>query len=277
MSPGILDQIERTGRQLGLGGVNRTVTVMFCDIRNFTPLSETMSANDLVTLLNGLFTELGGKILGTEGTIDKFIGDAIMAFWNAPVENKNHRRLAATAALQMRHALDGFNKAGTHKPIATAIGISSGIACVGNIGSKDRFNYSAIGDTVNVSARIEAACRHVDYDILLADGVADGVRDMAMLDAGELDLKGKSALTHTCILVGDAEVAAGPVFQELHGLYQQFIDELCQSGEMDMGLIAKCSKVGQTIEPGLVTFFERLPKRANDLHGLRPTPETAEA
>ncbi len=256
---------------MGLGGVNRTVTVMFCDIRNFTPLSETMSANDLVTLLNGLFTELGGRILEKEGTIDKFIGDAIMAFWNAPVENENHRRLAATAALEMRHALDGFNKSGEHKPIATAIGISSGIACVGNIGSRDRFNYSAIGDTVNVAARIEAACRHVEYDILLTDGAADGVADMALLDAGRLDLKGKSALTHTHILIGDSDIAQSRDYKLLCGHYRQFIDELCEQGQMDMGLIAKCKEVGARIEPGLVGFFDRLPQRSNDFMGMTPT------
>lgn len=270
VAPGILDQIERTGHALELGGVNRPVTVMFCDIRNFTPLSESMSAMDLVTLLNKLFTELGSQILSEDGTIDKFIGDAIMAFWNAPVENEHHRRLAGNAALSMRKALSHFNMDREHVPISTAIGISSGIACVGNIGSRDRFNYSVIGDTVNVAARIEAACRHVEYDILLTEEAAEGLPGYALLEAGRLDLKGKSDRMHAYILVGDEAMAQSTDFIELRRLYCRFLEELTAKGEMDNALIEQCCELGSRIEPGLPAFFQRIPRRAVDLRGLTP-------
>ena len=264
VAPSILDQIERSGHHIALGGINREVTIMFCDIRSFTPLSESMSATDLVALLNRLFTALGAEILDRQGTIDKFIGDAIMAFWNAPFEAENHRELAATAALAMRKALAGFNADKDHRPIATAIGLSSGIACVGNIGSRDRFNYSVIGDTVNVAARIEAACRHVEYDILVTETTAAGLAGMALLEAGRLDLKGKSDVTHAFILVGDETLAADPRFVGLRNLHETAIAQIAQQGAVDDALLVECRALGQSIEPGLAAFYDRLPARAKD-------------
>ncbi|MDH5797606.1 MAG: adenylate/guanylate cyclase domain-containing protein, partial [Paracoccaceae bacterium] len=264
VAPSILEQIERSNQFLALGGVNRTVTVMFCDIRNFTPLSETMSATELVGLLNELFTALGEKILKQEGTIDKFIGDAIMAFWNAPLETEHHRVRAAQAALGMRVALAGFNDNMERSNVRTAIGISSGLACVGNIGSKDRFNYSAIGDTVNVAARIETACRHVDYDILLTEDTAEGVDDLALLDSGRLELKGKSELTQSYILVGDNELKTSDDFRALKDCHDHFVKILGSGGGVDQDLLQKCRDLGQKLEPGLATFYARIEERPGD-------------
>ena len=272
VAPSILDQIERSGHTLGLGGVDRTVTVMFCDIRNFTPLSETMSAPELVTLLNELFTELGAQILAENGTIDKFIGDAIMAFWNAPVESEHHRSHAASAALKMRTALEKFNINDDRAPISTAIGISSGLACVGNIGSKERFNYSVVGDTVNVAARIETSCRYVGYDILLSDTAADGgVAEMAVLEAGELALKGKSERTNSFALVGDRALAETQGFATLKVAHNALIDDIRSGSRPDPAQIAHCRLLAQSVEPGLTTFYDRISERAEDFRALDRT------
>jgi adenylate cyclase len=264
VAPTILAQIENSGHVLELGGINRTITVMFCDIRNFTPLSETMSASDLVGLLNGLFTALGAEILAERGTIDKFIGDAIMAFWNAPIEVENHRELASLAALGMRKALRDFNDHSGRPDIATAVGISTGTASVGNIGSKDRFNYSAIGNTVNVASRIETNCRHVCYDILMSEHTASGLQEMALLEAGHLDLKGRSERQPTFILIGDTDLANSKLFGELKIRHDKLVSAL-KDGEPDLDqLTADCLDLVAQIEPGLASFYGCIVGRADD-------------
>jgi adenylate cyclase len=264
VAPGVLDQIERDGHQVELGGINREVSLMFCDIRNFTPLTETVTADQMVSLLNNLFTKLGSKILAQSGTIDKFIGDAIMAFWNAPVETENHRELAALAAINMRSALVDFNSEHDHKPVACAIGINTGIACVGNIGSLDRFNYSAIGDTVNVAARIETACRQVDYDILITESMRAGLEDFATLEAGYLGLKGKSMRIQTHILIGDKTMKGSAAFQKLGQIHRSLIREFARTGQIDIEHLEECHTLAMAIEPGLESFYRKLPERAAD-------------
>ena len=179
VAPEILDEMEASGHKLKLGGESQEITVMFSDIRGFTPLSESISPTGLVALLNDLFSQIGDQILEEKGTIDKFIGDAVMAFWNAPLPVEDHPLRAASAALLMRQALAEFNATPQMRdkpPIALATGCATGNACVGNIGSRSRFNYTVIGDVVNVAARIEQNCRHVEYDILASEGCVCGSR-----------------------------------------------------------------------------------------------------
>ncbi len=268
VAPGVLDQIESSGHRVELGGINREVSLMFCDIRNFTPLTETVTADQMVSLLNNLFTKLGGKILAQSGTIDKFIGDAIMAFWNAPVEAENHRELAAIAAIDMRSALVDFNSEHDHKPVSCAIGINAGIACVGNIGSRDRFNYSAIGDTVNVASRIETACRQVDYDILITESMREGLEAFATLEAGYLGLKGKSMRIQTHILIGDKKLKESEGFKKLEPLHRKLIRDFAKTGQIDATRHAECSALAVSIEPGLATFYAKLPERGADFAEL---------
>jgi len=265
VAPSVLSQIESTGHKLELGGVSQQVTVMFSDIRGFTPLSETMSATALVELLNRLFTELGDEILKEQGTIDKFIGDAIMAFWNAPLEQPDHPAKAAAAALQMREALKQFN-AEKHAPlpVAVALGLASGEVCVGNIGSRDRFNYTVVGETVNQAARIEAGCRAVDYDILVARDAALGAPDMAFLDAGSLALKGVGERIHTFILVGGPALALSPAFVTLKVAHGRLLEAI-RAGSGDVpALLDGCRAQGIALEPGLRTFYDKLPTRLGD-------------
>jgi adenylate cyclase len=268
VAPGVLDQIESSGHKVELGGINREVSLMFCDIRNFTPLTETVTADQMVSLLNNLFTKLGGKILAQSGTIDKFIGDAIMAFWNAPVLAENHRELAANAAIDMRSALVDFNAEHDHKPVSCAIGVNTGIACVGNIGSLDRFNYSAIGDTVNVASRIETACRQVDYDILITESMRAGLENFATLEAGYLGLKGKSMRIETHILIGRKAVKESEAFQKLEPLHRQLVREFARTGQLDEARLEECRTLALAIEPGLETFYKKLPERAADFAEL---------
>lgn len=270
VAPEILEEMEATGHQLQLGGETQEITVMFSDIRGFTPLSESVSATELVTLLNALFSEIGDRILQERGTIDKFIGDAVMAFWNAPLPVQDHPLRAARAALLMRQALVAFNASEVMRgraPLALATGCASGRACVGNIGSRRRFNYTVIGDVVNVAARIEQTCRHVDYDILLPRSVYDVVQhDLAMLEAGFVDLKGKSDLEPVFVLVGDRAAINQDAFRGLEQVHTKLIGAIRSRKPFEhiQKLCADCIAMGMRVEPGLEGFYRALPGRAAD-------------
>ena len=270
VAPEVLDEMERTGQNLELGGETQEITVMFADIRDFTPISESMSATELVSLLNEIFDTMVVEILAERGTIDNFIGDSIMAFWNAPVPIDDHPLRAAQGALRMRGALNGFNKSPIMKdrpPISVAIGLAAGEACVGNIGSRDRFNYTVIGDVVNVAARIESVCRRVAYDIVVSDSVRQASTDqLAILDAGVVSLKGKSEPAPIYIVVGDQGMAQSAAFIQLQSLHTSLISLLRDkaSGELVAGVTAECTQLVAEIEPGLAAFYNAILKRRED-------------
>ncbi|WP_260023928.1 CHASE2 domain-containing protein [Ruegeria conchae] len=270
VAPEILDEMEANGHQLQLGGESQEITVMFSDIRGFTPLSESVSATDLVALLNALFSEIGDQILVERGTIDKFIGDAVMAFWNAPLPVDDHPCRAALAALKMRVALENFNSSSIMRdrpPIALATGCATGAACVGNIGSRRRFNYTVIGDVVNVAARIEQNCRHVDYDILVSHSIQQATKsDLALLEAGFVDLKGKSEPEPVYLLVGDRNLAGSAEFKALEAAHFRLLGAVrSRASQFDVANLSKeCAALAATVEPGLASFYGTLPGRAAD-------------
>jgi adenylate cyclase len=267
VSEDVLGEIEKRGHSLQLGGEVREVTILFSDIRGFTPLSESMSASELVTLLNALFTDLSDEILKTRGTIDKYVGDSIMAFWNAPLDLPDHPVAACRATLAMRAALARFNAARAEEgaqPIEVVFGLASGSACVGNMGSNARYNYSVIGETVNQAARIEASCRHVAFDIVVSQDVAEAASDFALLPAGRLSLKGVTARVPAAIVVGDEAMAATPAFADLKELHTRLFAGFAQGIEDD-ALLARCAETGEALCPGLGDFYRRLPERRKDL------------
>lgn len=266
VAPSLLSQIEASGHKLSLGGEIRDVTVMFSDIRNFTTISEHVSPVELVAMLNRLFSDLGEPILTEAGTIDKFIGDAIMAFWNAPVDVPGHPACACRAALGMRSALQAINaEADSDRRLAVAIGINSGPACVGNLGSRSRFNYSVIGDAVNVASRLETNCRHVDFDILLAAETARSAARFATLEAGQLALKGRSEREPVYILVGDEALALREDFARLREHHERLLQAVREGRDAAASeLCARCSALGSEILPALSAFYDRVPHRLED-------------
>ena len=268
VAPAVLQEIEKSGHRLELGGQMRPVTVMFCDMRNFTPLSETMTAPAVVTLLNNLFSILSDRVLQESGTIDKYIGDSIMAFWNAPLEMPDYRKKACSAALGIRGALKLFNQTAQipgQPPLAVAIGLSSGPACVGNIGSRHRHSYSAIGDTVNVAARIESSCRRIGYDVVISDDTRAGVRDMATLYAGHLELKGKSDRIALHILIGDELAAGSMAFSKLRSCHEKLLAEAAEDGRISPHSIERCKAEAIGLDQGLMGFYDKLPDRLEDI------------
>ncbi|OEO32029.1 hypothetical protein VW23_013450 [Devosia insulae DS-56] len=272
VAPSLLSEIEKNGDRLKLGGEVRRITVLFSDMRGFTSLSEKLEPKRILAILNTLFGALGHEIIGRMGTIDKFIGDAIMAFWNAPVDVPDHERKALRSALGMRQKLAELNhtdafqlRAGKAavQELGIGIGISTGEALVGNMGLETRFDYSALGDTVNVASRVESACKEVGYDILVADPVRLIVTDFAFLEAGALALKGKAERVVIYLLVGDADLAKSGAFHLLRVTHAEALEAL-RTGRDTRGAIAECIALSAKLEPGLKKFYELLPGRRMD-------------
>jgi adenylate cyclase len=256
VEPSLLTQLEADGNLLRLGGDVREMTVMFSDVRNFTALSERTSPAELVAILNRMFAGLGAAIIAHHGTIDKFMGDAIMAFWNAPVDVPGHPRHACEAALDMRDALRQINeRQSSAEPIAIGIGISTGPALVGNMGFEARFDYSCIGDTVNVASRIEGACKLVGYDILVTAETHAAVPELAFLPAGSIVLKGISEPEPVYLLVGSAALAASEQFRAIAASHAALV-EVWTSGGEDPALFDCCRAAAASLDPRLGEFYD---------------------
>src|SRR5829696_3385867 len=269
--PELIKKLEESPGSLKLGGETRRLSVMFLDIRNFTALSEALSADDLVAFLNRLFSPLSDAIFREQSTIDKYIGDSIMAFWNAPVEVADHPLRACRAALAMRATLDGLNaqdafgfaaRGRSDLQVKIGIGINTGKACVGNMGSERRFNYSVVGDAVNVAARIESNCKDMGVDILISESTAQAVPDLAILEAGEVMLKGKSHALKLFALVGDEALAATPDFRELARLHGTLLAQAAGPDRASMhATLEACRNLAG---PQLALFYNRYEDRLHN-------------
>lgn len=172
----VLRELLKSPKSLNLQGEKRELTILFSDLRGFTSLSESLSPEELTNILNGYFSAMTPSILDEHGTIDKFIGDAIMAFWNAPLLVPDHERHAVLSALSMQESLRRFNSNhGTN--LAVGIGIHTGYAVVGNVGSLERVNYTVLGDTVNLASRVESLTKKYGVEIMVTEEVKNKVHD----------------------------------------------------------------------------------------------------
>lgn len=226
VAPPLVEALAADPSRLKLGGEMRDVTLLFADVRGFSQLSEGMDAEAIIRFVNRVFTPLSEVILAHHGTIDKFMGDAVMAFWNAPVPDPEHAARACRAALAMQAAMDrlnqdaaGYTAAGAGEaphPVRIGIGINTGPCCVGNVGSPQRFDYSVLGDAVNVAARIETATRTYGAPIIVGEQTAHAAPGFAFLEIDNAArLRGKTRAERLFALVGDEQVAASAAFARL--------------------------------------------------------------
>lgn len=195
----IVDRVVRREQDMALGGSARTITVLFADVVGFTPLATKLAPEQTVAILNELFSILTEIVFRHGGTVDKFVGDSVMAIWNAPSAQDDHAARALRAAEEMLRWLDAGNARWKDKygvTIELAIGVNTGEAVVGNIGSDTRMEYTAIGDTVNVAARLEALAR--PQQILVTAATKDAVKDepFDFFDGGMRELAGRRDPVH---------------------------------------------------------------------------------
>jgi adenylate cyclase len=211
LAPALVERLAKDPSRLQLGGESRDVSVLFADVRDFTGRSEGLSAAEVVQFLNGVLTPLTQSVLVEAGTIDKYFGDGLMAFWNAPLDVTDHAERACAAALAMREALPALNarlEAGrSERPIEIGVGINTGEAFVGNMGSDMRFDYSIVGDTVNVASRLEEATKELGVPIVVAESTMRQAPAFVFVPLGEIVLRGRSHPTPIYALHGTAALA----------------------------------------------------------------------
>lgn len=195
----VLARLEQNPGALKLEGEKRTITILFMDVRGFTRRSEHMQPTEAVDLLNTLLDPLSEAVLAEEGTIDKFMGDGLMAFWNAPLDQTDHAARAVRAAQAMVKVVEALNakNSADQEPLAIGVGLNTGDAFVGNMGSKRRFAYSAIGDPVNLAARVEALAGSQNEPLLITaetlEQAAQSQPDLELMftPAGDHRVKGR--------------------------------------------------------------------------------------
>ena len=220
--PAIVARLAESPEKLVLGGESRELTLMFCDLRDFTSLSEGLDAEGIIRFMNDYLTPMTDAIYAQSGTVDKYMGDAIMAFWNAPLDDAAHAAHAATAALTMLRELEAFNqrREAAHTAGEAAferarfgIGLNTGLCAVGNLGSTQRFDYSAIGDPVNVASRLEGTTKFYGVPVIAAEVTRNAAPDFAWLELDRVKVKGRGTVTQIFALVGDVAFAASSDFR----------------------------------------------------------------
>jgi len=230
LSPALVEQLAQSPEKLVLGGEEREMTIMFSDMRGFTSISETYK-NDpqgLTALMNRFLTPLTNAILNRKGTIDKYMGDAIMAFWNAPLDDKDHELNACEAALDMLERVDELNQARELEareegrpfiPLNVGVGLNTGTCVVGNMGSDQRFDYSVFGDSVNLASRLEGQSKEYGFPIIIGSRTALAAKDrFAILELDFIMVKGKKEPEVIYAIAGREDTAQSGRFQRLRNL-----------------------------------------------------------
>jgi adenylate cyclase len=270
LSPPLVEQLAKSPDRLVLGGEERRMTILFSDVRGFTTISEHYKDDPqgLTQLMNRFLTPLTNAIIDRKGTIDKYIGDAIMAFWNAPLDDADHEANACDAALEMLARAEALNielkreaetNGGVYMPLRIGIGLNSGPCVVGNMGSDFRFNYSVLGDTVNLASRLES--RTKDYRLSMVIGARTAERAKAKFATMEIDLiqvKGKKQPEVVFTVLGRVQTEEDPRCRDLRELNGQML--ACyrkQQWDEAVTLLERCRKLGNGFEvAGLYDMYE---------------------
>ncbi|PPR78717.1 MAG: Adenylate cyclase 1 [Alphaproteobacteria bacterium MarineAlpha2_Bin1] len=227
LSPALVEQLADEPDRLILGGEMKSMTFLFCDVRGFTAISETFKTNPqgLTSLINKFLTPMTDIIMERKGTIDKYMGDCIMAFWNAPLDDENHPQNAGSSALAMFEHLPKLNERLKKEaeeenrdfhPVKIGIGINTGECVVGNMGSDKRFDYSVLGDPVNLAARLEGQSKNYGVDIVIGEETQKTMDDWATIELDLIAVKGKAEAVRIFALIGNQDYKQNPEFQKLY-------------------------------------------------------------
>jgi adenylate cyclase len=238
LSPVLVQQLQREPERLKLGGEIKTITMMFCDVRDFTSISERLRDDPqaLTSLVNRFLDTMTEAVLAEGGTIDKYVGDSLIAFWNAPVDVADHAARACRAALAMAKALQRLNEeqkvqaasasagaAAAPLLLAMGVGINTGECLVGNLGSTHRFNYSALGDAVNLSSRIESLSKHYGIPIIISESTRRLVPDFAALELDAVAVVGKTEAVKIYGVLGSPADGRTDAFRRLAELHDRIL------------------------------------------------------
>ncbi len=245
LSQDMVQQLTEDPDKLILGGETKDMTILFSDVRGFTTISEQYKSNPqgLTMLINSLLTPLSEAVVANKGTIDKYMGDNIMAFWNAPLADDEHAYNACRAALDMTRRLSLLNEervAAGDVALEIGVGINTGECVVGNMGSDFRFDYTVLGDAVNLSARLEGQTKSYGTKIIIGRQTAEAVQNrLAALQIDRVRVKGKNEPEDIFALLGDGEMAASDSFQDLARQHGALLQAYYEQRWDDVGKMAK--------------------------------------
>jgi len=252
LSPDVIERILQNPSMLDLGGERREISAFFSDVAGFTSISEKLSPEELVELLNAYLSEMTDIILSLGGTLDKYEGDAMIAFWNAPLDQPDHALRACRAALRCQKRLAELRpefKRRFGSEVFARIGVHSGPAVVGNMGSEKRFDYTAMGDTMNLASRLEGACKQYKVATLIGEQTRDMVK--AAIVTREIDMirvVGKKTPVRVFEPVGEREETAFGEIEKAalfeHGL------EAYRNRDWD-GAVETFRKLGEDVPAGI--------------------------
>lgn len=271
MSPDLVAQLADNPDKLALGGEDKNLTLLFCDIRSFTTISEQFNATDLTKFINKFLTPMTDVILKHNGTIDKYMGDCIMAFWNAPLDVADHPKQASKAALVMLGELKKFNErqkveaeeAGRKFiPVNIGIGLNSGDCCVGNMGSDMRFDYSVLGDDVNLASRLEGQSKTYGVSVVIGENTHAQIAEMATIELDIIQVKGKTKPVRIFALLGDESLSGNGKFiklaEEFAKVLQSYRSQNWQQAKLQ---INECKRLSHGVKEvdlrGLLSLYEQ--------------------
>lgn len=283
MSPDLVEQLAKDPTRLKLGGEMREMTLMFSDIRGFTTISEQFDAHGLTTFINKYLTPMTQIVLDHKGTIDKYMGDCIMAFWNAPLDVPGHEVLACRGALKMIGRMNELNdrwkaeaeaEGRKYIPVRSGIGVNSGPCCVGNMGSDMRFDYSVLGDDVNLASRLEGQSKSYGVDIVLGAKTRAAAAAFATLELDLIKVKGKTVPVHIYCLLGDEALAEDPRFKALAEKHAAMLAAYRgQRWDETDRLRLECEKESEALGLHILKLYHLYEERAAEGRANPPGPD----
>jgi adenylate cyclase len=283
LSPALVEQLAQSPEKLVLGGEEREMTIMFSDMRGFTSISESYKSDPqgLTALMNRFLTPLTNAILDRKGTIDKYMGDAIMAFWNAPLDDKAHQLNACEAALDMLERVDSLNRQRELEakeagrpfiPLNVGVGLNTGTCVVGNMGSDMRFDYSVFGDSVNLASRLEGQSKEYGFPIIVGSRTALAAKEkFAILELDFIMVKGKKEPEVIYAIAGREDTAQSGRFQRLRNLTIEML--ACYRSRDWDGALAAIERGRRTDEPHALELLYNLYEARIRGYQENPPPE----
>ncbi len=268
LSKALVEKLQKNPELLKLGGDSRELSIMFTDVRGFTSISEHYGENvqGLTQIMNRYMTAMTAKILENEGTLDKYIGDAQMAFWNAPLDDKQHAKNAVKTALSMLGDLDEFNrKIGAEgiPPFGMGLGINTGMVVVGNMGSDQRFDYTCLGDAVNLASRLEGQSKPYGVKLVIGSKTAEYVADeYFIIELDTIAVKGKKQGVNIYTVIGtnkEMEFLNYSPFREMHNI---MLD--AYRSQKFGSAISMCEKLDRAFNDQMKAYYEMMKERCEE-------------
>jgi len=271
LSPDLVAELARDPSALKLGGERRNLSILFCDVRGFTTLSENLKDEPerLTALINRLLDPLSEAVLAEGGTIDKYMGDCVMAFWNAPLPSPDHPLRAVRAAMRMIDAVTMLNAAlrqeeGESAPqFAIGVGINTGDCVVGNVGSRWRYDYSVLGDTVNLASRLESLSKEYKVSLILGPATAEAVRDdYVLIELDRIAVRGRATESAIFTIVAPASQRHDRAIAELTRLHADALESIRKGRRDDaLDLVVRC----QSLAPTLASYYRTLVQKIGQM------------